>query len=746
MPGYNVVNSYGSDPAGENPSAAGYFEFGTDQQTVRPIRLNSAGTVSFGDGTAAPDTTLARVSAGVLSVNGVPVDIGGGTFNVKAYGALGDGSTDDTVAIQAAITAASPTKGTVFFPPGTYRVATLTGTAATNLRRFFTLTTGITLQGASATASVIKAGNSTAPFFAILRGTVDGTDLSGLTVRDLGFDLNTANNAPASNQASNAVLDYRAAVVVYTGTRVTITRCRILDSCGVWGFAVNGAAVTDTVIEGNRLEWASSAVYHDTSALYVSGARTLIRGNEFVATAGTPLAFSAIETHGDNQVITGNIISGWYRGANLTGVGVAANGVIFANNVVQQCAVGVQLWSTAAGLTGGYGLINTTVDHNVIDIDFDAWPSATISGPKAGILLHQGSDYGILNLSVVDNQIRFRTFVAVPGAGDFTSSGVAYYRAAAVTGVTDQAISITRNTITGPPGAGIYVQPKAVVSGLDISGNVVRNPATGGGAAYSTQYRCGVVLEAAQDSLNGVTISRNIIVDDRVSAVINAGLSWLLVSVACTPARTDNNSLQVTDTSVTKPLFNFSASQVIPATPPLPPATGYTSLFYVGPVGARSSGLSVQATEYATPVWVGWPMTITRLGAQVTVIGDVGSKVRLGVRADTGVGAPGALLLDAGTIAGDSATAQEITGLSLNLLPGLVWFTATPQVITVTGPTLITTTGDSWPVLGPSLASALSLTPSTGYATAATVTGALPATYTISTRTGSPPRVVARIN
>ena len=41
--------------------------------------------------------------------------------NVKSYGAIGDGTTNDTAAINAAITAAG-TNGTVFFPKGTYLV------------------------------------------------------------------------------------------------------------------------------------------------------------------------------------------------------------------------------------------------------------------------------------------------------------------------------------------------------------------------------------------------------------------------------------------------------------------------------------------------------------------------------------------------------------------------------------------------------------------------------------------------
>jgi len=50
-----------------------------------------------------------------------------GIINVKSYGAKGDGVTDDTAAIQSALTAAAASKGIVFFPPGTYLVsATLT--------------------------------------------------------------------------------------------------------------------------------------------------------------------------------------------------------------------------------------------------------------------------------------------------------------------------------------------------------------------------------------------------------------------------------------------------------------------------------------------------------------------------------------------------------------------------------------------------------------------------------------------
>jgi hypothetical protein len=69
MPGYDMNTTSGNSP---NPSETGWWEFGTDKQPVRPYRINSDGTVQFGDGTVL-DTTLARSAAGSLSINGTPI-------------------------------------------------------------------------------------------------------------------------------------------------------------------------------------------------------------------------------------------------------------------------------------------------------------------------------------------------------------------------------------------------------------------------------------------------------------------------------------------------------------------------------------------------------------------------------------------------------------------------------------------------------------------------------------------------
>lgn len=56
------------------------------------------------------------------AVVGAIQDKAGEVYNVKAYGALGDNSTDDTAAIQSAIDAMPVNGATLYFPAGTYRV------------------------------------------------------------------------------------------------------------------------------------------------------------------------------------------------------------------------------------------------------------------------------------------------------------------------------------------------------------------------------------------------------------------------------------------------------------------------------------------------------------------------------------------------------------------------------------------------------------------------------------------------
>lgn len=88
------------------------------------------------------------------------------TVSVKDFGAVGDGMTDDTVAIQAAINAKAATGGEIFFPSGTYKItASLTWYNTVNANK-----PGISFVGEGRDSTILKSYIVNGPLLDI-RGT-----------------------------------------------------------------------------------------------------------------------------------------------------------------------------------------------------------------------------------------------------------------------------------------------------------------------------------------------------------------------------------------------------------------------------------------------------------------------------------------------------------------------------------------------------------------------------------------------
>jgi Pectate lyase superfamily protein len=119
-------------------------------------------------------------------------------FNVRDYGAAGNGTSDDTAAIAQAIAAAAPpsapTGDTVFFPAGKYRVtSTLTVPPATALQGAGWNTPGSQANVFAGSWIFVEEGANFSPI------TISG---SGGAVRNLGFNIFNPNDggAPAAAQ------------------------------------------------------------------------------------------------------------------------------------------------------------------------------------------------------------------------------------------------------------------------------------------------------------------------------------------------------------------------------------------------------------------------------------------------------------------------------------------------------------------------------------------------------------------
>lgn len=151
-------------------------------------------TRGFGNGTAASTKTAVSHAQGVPVTHGVGAeDLGRAYYasvfyNVMAYGAKGDGATNDSAAIQAAQDAAvAAGGGTVFFPAGTYRCNVLVdskvvfrgaGTRATTLKAVAGSNAAViqgrnfaTLTGKSYAVGDINLGSN---YFGLMDLTLDG--------------------------------------------------------------------------------------------------------------------------------------------------------------------------------------------------------------------------------------------------------------------------------------------------------------------------------------------------------------------------------------------------------------------------------------------------------------------------------------------------------------------------------------------------------------------------------------------
>lgn len=213
--------------------------------------------------------TLARVTDNVRGVwmsNGTAwVALSGEVVNAKEFGAVGDGTTDDSAALRDAY-AAVPPGGVLYVPPGTYRVVAVAEALESHWNTIppihtshvgITLTkSGVRIVGAGSGATVfqlVASAGSTRLSFVFGNSTTNGP-LTDLELADLAIDLDTGtNNALGIAQARGAL---------FIGvTRLRIRDVRIFSSTGAYdGAGFNIQNSTDVRLDNPVLSNISTLV------------------------------------------------------------------------------------------------------------------------------------------------------------------------------------------------------------------------------------------------------------------------------------------------------------------------------------------------------------------------------------------------------------------------------------------------------------------------------------------------------
>lgn len=206
--------------------------------------------INWGDGSASHTVaSLDQAQTFTGNLTGPFLDKGGAVYNVKAagYGAAGDGTTDDTTAIQNAINAANVAGGgIVFFPPGTY-ISTL-----------LTLHSKVHLIGAGITATVLKLKNTTNTSFLQTNSfaTLTGGNTTGgefnFSIQNLTVDGNRA------NQTGDAT---KAAIQIY-GYGYILHNLRVHDSLGVGIYSEWSTSAADPGNDAMEAHCSNIKVHH----------------------------------------------------------------------------------------------------------------------------------------------------------------------------------------------------------------------------------------------------------------------------------------------------------------------------------------------------------------------------------------------------------------------------------------------------------------------------------------------------
>ena len=369
-----------------------------------------------------------------------------GVASVKAYGAVGDGVTNDTTAIQAALD--DTAVGLLYFPPGTYLSGNLNITSRT----------GLVIEGQGATLDWTGTGSASAPIGLRITGTCREISIRGL--RFLGDGVDTNYHAGIWSTTAAVIENLRIEANHFESLAVGCWLNRA--GSGTWhGITITGNEFETTVgtgttqgtgvfvhyestvpvgvtINGNVF---SDTTKHDIHLSRGSGLRVTENQSKSHRAAPTGAAVAAIQLGRVTDVLVrGNHIHESADGAislSPTG-GVTATRVLIAENLLTNATNAIQdinLGTTDPATDGGIDQVQVT--GNVIR-------KSAIDGP--GIRVHSG-----LRSRIADNQISMLTVgttvsaLSLVGAGD--SGGTRTY--------TDDLV-VAGNLLYGTNGAGTF--------------------------------------------------------------------------------------------------------------------------------------------------------------------------------------------------------------------------------------------------------------------------------------------------
>lgn len=393
--------------------------------------------------------------------------------SVKDFGAVGDGVTDDTNAIQAALNYANAIGGaTIVFPAGVY----FTANSSPTLR----VRGNVRMVGAGMDVSVLRRNDSAQTSRSDMFVSTDADPAGNVVIEDLGFEADWGDGGDFTQRSQLIEL-------AVTG-RFSANRCRFAKS-----------RYMALVVRNATHASVTNCVFHRTVAdgcRITASDNVTVANNFFDSINDDAIAIHAVDA--EASPVQGGVVVTGNRIVDSQGIAVlGAKQATISNNVLNRCIVrGIFVGTVATATTeGNTAVLGVTISNNVITDMFRGTTFFASSGAGANYIMVSGIAPTTNGSGYVGQR---------DGAGGVVSPFPYFY---------------TNNTDAAPPAAGNWF--------INITGNICVRTLTPT-AAYSnygfgTRYGRGGPVDPAISAVQLGSDAAQVLVSNHAQGLIIQG-------------------------------------------------------------------------------------------------------------------------------------------------------------------------------------------------------------------------------
>lgn len=348
-----------------------------------------------------------------------------GSVSIDQFGAKGDGVTDDSLRIQAAIDFSSATAVPITASAKTYALALSQRIAVEGYNNAYTALvakTRLSLTGAGIGKTIFKLLNNQSTvaspkWFNVMTG---NTIIRNLKLSNYTVDVNGQNNKIDS--PSDPLPGYTCAALMITGSVSSvgidarlydsvIEDLEVLNNPGVTNIGIGSRyghpGITSRNVTIQRIRSYNSGIdSKDHSSIFAFGDNVRVLDCEFdhpVPATGVRMPIVAVELHGSGNEMAGCNINNYMQVAWISaGDEGERTRVSIHDNRGKTTWYGIALFTNAVWHDNLSGI---DIHDNILHITADVITHPNLTGPKFGLYLAVGNNCNLLRLNAHHNQL-----------------------------------------------------------------------------------------------------------------------------------------------------------------------------------------------------------------------------------------------------------------------------------------------------------------------------------------------------